>query len=335
MYGDFRGWRDITPKMRQRVRRVLKDWQQHARPFEDTTYWARRFLPFADVFAHTLPARPIQLWRAERTDIDNRYAERFTSWSRDPRNVEGFGWGQRRMVTAVFEPADILVDFVNLDLDTEGFQEVIVRPGRHQIIPWRLGWDRVGEFNVYEQPERARAAGYQLGGDASGMTRVAYHGSAIDLRHVDIDLARMSETSVWGPGLYASADADEARRWGSLAAAQRDEPAVYLHKLQIETTPDRYIGGAGAAPISDAAYGRLEAGLGRKIDRTGALPFVTLERRYGSVANGLRALGFDVFEHQLNQARPVHYLILNPAAAAVVGVETTPARVSPSKTRLL
>jgi hypothetical protein len=161
------GWRDITPAMRQRVRRVLKDWQQHARPFEDTTYWAKRFLPFVDVFAHTLPTRPLELFRAERTDIDNRYADRFTSWSRRPDNVEGFGWGQRRMVTAVFQPEDILVDFVNLDLDTEGFQEVIVRPGHYNIIPWRLGWDRTGAFNVYAQPERARAQGYTLGGAAT------------------------------------------------------------------------------------------------------------------------------------------------------------------------
>jgi hypothetical protein len=133
------GWRDITPKMRQRVRRVLKDWQRHARPFEDTAYWSKRFLPFADVFAHTLPARPMQLFRNERTDIDNRYTDRFTSWSRRPDAVEGFGWGQRRMVTAVFKPEDILVDFINLDLDTEGFEEVIVRPGRYSITPW-LRW---------------------------------------------------------------------------------------------------------------------------------------------------------------------------------------------------
>jgi len=160
---ELEGWRDITPAMRKRVGRVLRDWRQHHRPFEDTEYWAARFLPFDDVFAHTRGTQPVRLWRSERTDIDNRYTTRFTSWARSAAAIHSFGWGTRRMVTAVFEPDDILVDFVNLDLDPEQMQEVIVRPGDYQIWPWREIWDRNGHFNLYEQPERARAAGYTLG----------------------------------------------------------------------------------------------------------------------------------------------------------------------------
>jgi hypothetical protein len=91
-----------------------------------------------------------------------------------------------------------------------------------------------------------------------------------------------------------------------------------LHTLKIKAPPDRYI----AEGLSDAAYDRLEAGLGRKLQRDGMLPFMTLERRYGTVADGLRAFGFYVFEHRLNEARPLHYLVLDPeAAASIVEVE--------------
>ncbi len=156
------GWRDITPAMRKRVRSVLTDWRQHLRPFEDTKYWAKRFAPFEAIFAHTRGTRPQELWRNERTDIDNQYANRFTSWSLNYRDVEGFGWGSRRMVTGWFEPNDVLVNFHSLGYDPEAMAEVIVWPGIYDIIPWRLVYDRRGGFNAYAEPTRAAAAGYKL-----------------------------------------------------------------------------------------------------------------------------------------------------------------------------
>jgi len=149
--------------------------------------------------------------------------------------------------------------------------------------------------------------------------RTAYHGGIVDLRHVCVDVTKLSATSVWGPGLYCSEDADEAARWGTTAARQRGASAVYLHTLKLKAPPDRYI---AEGPLSDAAYDRLETGLGRKVERTGMLPFMTLERRYGTVADGLRAFGFYVFEHRLNEDRPLHYLVLDPeAAASIVDVQ--------------
>lgn len=250
IWGALAGWRDITLPMRQRVRRVLKDWQQHARPFEDTAYWAKRFLPFADVFAHTLPTYPVELYRAERTDIDNRYAARFTSWSRRPDRVEGFGWGQRRLVTAVFAPADILVDFVNLDLDTEGFQEVIVRPGHYNIIPWRLGWDRTGTFNVYAQPERARAQGYTLGGAppdrvivptvAAPTSRLFHVTSPEDARAI----GREGFRGGWGDvgfGVYFYDNLDDAMAYGHQGGWEHDLTQFVVLEATVPTALAAYV----------------------------------------------------------------------------------------------
>ena len=137
----YEGWRTITPEMRRRVERVIRDWRQHARPFEDTAYWSKRFLPYDDVFQRTVGTTSRRLYRSERTDIDNQYENRFTSWAHREGDVHGFGWGSRRTVTAMFRPEDILVDFVNLGNDKEAMGEVIVRPGRYAIEDYR-SWYR-------------------------------------------------------------------------------------------------------------------------------------------------------------------------------------------------
>lgn len=144
---------------KQRVGRVIRDWQQHVKPFEDTEYWSKRFAPHEEVFARNKPKGTVQLWRSERTDINNQYDKRHTSWSTNPNNINNFGWGTRRMVTGYFKPEHILASLPHLGLDTEGLGEVIVRPGNHQVIPWKLAFDRQGTFNIHEEPERAKAGG--------------------------------------------------------------------------------------------------------------------------------------------------------------------------------
>jgi len=144
---------------KQKVGRVIRDWQQHVKPFEDVEYWSKRFAPHEEVFARNKPKGTIQLWRSERTDIDNQYDKRHTSWSINPNDINNFGWGTRRMVTGYFKPEHILASLPHLGLDTEGLGEVIVRPGNHQVIPWKLAFDRQGAFNIHEEPERAKASG--------------------------------------------------------------------------------------------------------------------------------------------------------------------------------
>jgi len=144
---------------KQKVGRVIRDWQRHVKPFEDVEYWSKRFTPHEEVFARNKPKGTVQLWRSERTDIDNQYDKRHTSWSTNPNDINNFGWGTRRMVTGYFKPEHILASLPHLGLDTEGLGEVIIRPGNHQVIPWKLAFDRQGAFNIHEEPERAKAGG--------------------------------------------------------------------------------------------------------------------------------------------------------------------------------
>ena len=139
---------------KRKIRTVLRDWQHHKQDFFNSTYWNRRFAPFEEVFARYKSRRPVQLFRSERTDIDNNYTMRYSSWSKSTNCIHDFGWGERRMVTSVFNPQDILVDFEMIGLDTEHTKEVIMRPGNYDVKQYRLVWDRKGFFNYYDDPER-------------------------------------------------------------------------------------------------------------------------------------------------------------------------------------
>lgn len=144
----------IMKNDRARAIKVIKDWQQHKEDFFNKSYWEKRFAPFNEIFEKYKPKVPVQLFRNERTDIDNKYDQRYSSWSLRENVIEKFGWGERRMVTSIFRPADILVSLVHLNLDDEQMSEVIVKPGIYDIKPYKLVWDRHGAFNYYDDPER-------------------------------------------------------------------------------------------------------------------------------------------------------------------------------------
>jgi hypothetical protein len=149
----------------------------------------------------------------------------------------------------------------------------------------------------------------------------AYHGSGIDLSQAVFDLSKFSPTAVWGPGLYLTPDAEEAFKWGKTAAAARGLPTVYLNEVTVETPSSRYID--ITQPVTEEIYLRLDEALGRHVSRSGTFPFISFERRYGSVADGMRALGFDVLVHRLNEGRPKHYLVARPEAIKQVSIQST------------
>lgn len=126
----------------QRVERLVRDWQKHHHDLRDTPYWQRRFDAVEDVLAKTRPTRPVQLFRSEPTNEPDQYRTRFTAWSPSYDDVHGFGWGDRRTVSAIFRPEHVVIDigrFPGLDRRDLGVGEVIVRPGEYKIVPWKPG----------------------------------------------------------------------------------------------------------------------------------------------------------------------------------------------------
>jgi len=126
---------EITAKDKQQAAKVIYDWRNHKKDFEDTAYWTERFEKAEKAFAKTRPTKPIVLYRNERTDIDNKYEHRFTSWSRRPELVERFGWGERRMVWTTVLPESVVVQVSHFghNIDRDNMEEVIIRPGKYNI----------------------------------------------------------------------------------------------------------------------------------------------------------------------------------------------------------
>lgn len=126
----------------QRVARLVRDWQRHQHDLRDTAYWQKRFNALEDVLAKTRPSGVVQLFRSEPTNDPEQYRTRFTAWSPSYDAIVGFGWGERRMVSAFFRPESIVVDvgrFSSLDQKDLGVGEVIVRPGNYEVVSWKPG----------------------------------------------------------------------------------------------------------------------------------------------------------------------------------------------------
>lgn len=130
--------KQITGRDKMTISRVINDWRNHLKPFEDTEYWSKRFAPFEHIWEKTRPSQPMLVYRNERTDIDNNYETRFTSWSDNPDSIHNFGWGKRRMVWAYLRPEHILCQLTHFgpNIDGDQMREVIVRPGKYDILPF-------------------------------------------------------------------------------------------------------------------------------------------------------------------------------------------------------
>lgn len=148
----------------KRAARTISDWRGHQRPFEDTAYWSKRFSAIEDVCEKTRPNGHIVLWRNERTDIDNLYEKRFTSWSKRPELVERFGWGERRLVWVRVRPDAVMCDVTAFgpNVDRDLLEEVILKPGNYhiEVYPSKL-MDRMNAklpslSEVWSPEERAK-----------------------------------------------------------------------------------------------------------------------------------------------------------------------------------
>jgi hypothetical protein len=210
--------------------------------------------------------------------------------------------------TFELRPEDVLihwaVTYPNGDstaLGSKGFgheHEVILRPDAR---PRRVG---SGRTELHEQSDEI-------------VEITGYHFSHTLFDH--FDLAYSSPTAVWGPGVYLSARKSKLSGW-----SKHPGSPGYLYEVLITTAPDRVA--EISKPTTNEVYARIERGLGRELPastkESGAFPFIALEKRYGTVADALRAFGFDVLIHQLNDAHGKHYLVLRPEVLRIVSVQS-------------
>jgi hypothetical protein len=125
-----------------------------------------------------------------------------------------------------------------------------------------------------------------------------YHRTTADIANLrDFDVSKANPNSVWGQGLYATLDNPN---WNPGHLAEGKVLSGYVQGDILDMTK----------PLAVTDQARFEALLGRKFD---ALPLMTLEHRYGSVANGLRAAGYTGAIHEGPGGTGRHVVVFDPA----------------------
>lgn len=152
---------------------------------------------------------------------------------------------------------------------------------------------------------------------ASSVRLVGYHFSPARFEH--FDMSKASPSAVWGPGVYLSEKKSGLEAWGSMHGGQ----SGFLYEVVVATSSDNVID--MTKPLPPAAYDKMEKALGRPLGAStkedGLFPFLTLEKKYGTVAKALERMGFDVLIHTLNDAQGRHYLVTNPHVLKIASVE--------------
>ena len=110
------------------------------------------------------------------------------------------------------------------------------------------------------------------------------------------DLLRASKSAVWGPAIYASFDAN----WNPSALSGGKNISGYVGGKVIDFTK----------PITPEDAAILSNFLGREI--RDSMPFITLEKRYGSVAEGLKAAGYSAAIHNGPGSTGRHIAVFSP-----------------------
>jgi hypothetical protein len=129
-------------------------------------------------------------------------------------------------------------------------------------------------------------------------------------------LDKTSDSAIWGNGIYLSDSPDGLSGWG-----KEDRNHGFLYKVEIKTDPKNIIDMTQRIPPE--TYERFEEYIGRPLaditKEDGIFPFNTLDRKGGSVANAMRAMGFEVLKHPPPGAhKGNHYLVVNPSAINIL-----------------
>ena len=156
---------------------------------------------------------------------------------------------------------------------------------------------------------RLASLDYQMNRRAASRlaTPLLYHYS--DKNFSRLDPSKGSPSAIWGSGVYLSDRKEGLEGW-----SEGGKKEGYLYTVRLKPSARML---DITKPIPPEIYERIEEHLGRPLPditkEDGLFPFTTLDRKYGSVANAMRKIGFDVMRHRPPGTHPGnHYLVVNP-----------------------
>lgn len=165
----------------------------------------------------------------------------------------------------------------------------------------RQGLDMSREARI----RRAESGGFDTGA-------ALYHGTTESFPGFDPNA--FSRASSFGPGAYVSVDPEDAARW----ARSKEGASV----MPMYGRMDRVL---RMEPLSEEAADKLSRYLGRRINAGDSPPYISLERRGGSVSEGAAAAGFSGVEHA-GPSGKTHIVFSDPSALRSVHAAFDPAK---------
>lgn len=122
-----------------------------------------------------------------------------------------------------------------------------------------------------------------IGGNVdSSMTGPIFHTTNAPIEKLsDFDMSKANPNSVWGPALYATLEGT----WNPSHLSSGKTLSGYVNGKVIDLS----------RPLSKNELTPISNMLGRQVD---GVPFITLEKRYGSVAEGLKKAGYSAAIHE-------------------------------------
>ena len=122
---------------------------------------------------------------------------------------------------------------------------------------------------------------------------------ATDKDFTEFDISKTSKGAVHGPAVYGSLKGGEI--WDPPGLVKKNriiEGVVYGKILDI------------TKPLSKEDLSVFEKLLGRELE---SLPIISLEKRFGSLSNGIREAGYSAFYHQGPGGAGKHIAIVDPS----------------------
>lgn len=134
--------------------------------------------------------------------------------------------------------------------------------------------------------------------NAEGLFGPIYHRTNAIGSFSDFDLEKASPSAILGPAIYATFG--DGGEWNANHLKDGHTLTGYVRGKVIDLT--------NVAPEDLAAFGEL---VGRPVD---ALPVIGMEKRFGSVAAGLKAAGYAAAIHQGPGSSGKHIAVFDKAS---------------------
>ena len=140
---------------------------------------------------------------------------------------------------------------------------------------------------------------------------VLYHHSPFLFQR--FDMSKSSKSAIWGSGIYLSDSPIGLGGWKS--AGQKG----YLYDVEFNGTTDKILD--ITMPLSENDTVRIAEILGR--ETVDSIPIISLEKKFGSVAESLKSMGYDIMVHMpaAQSSAKRHYLCVNINVLNILNVK--------------